>query len=253
MIMDLYPDDPEEIRKMTIEQWMRPVEFRRSIEAMYKAGARIFLEVGPKGILTSFADDILRGKDYISIPANLQRRSGITQFNYMIGLLAANGVSMNLTSLYERRAPTLLSLEADKDKRFLNEESEGEITLSLGVPILNIDKYIKEKAQSTTRYKVQPKVSKREENEKTDREEMATHPNVAGSEKQFGEIHSKNDITLYKKSDEAVNPSYQADESSSIMSEYLQTMEKFLSDQEEVMKAFIIDDEKSDVVDDSDL
>jgi acyl transferase domain-containing protein len=68
---------------------MRRVEFRKTVEAMYAAGARIFVEVGPGGILTAFVDDILRGRQYLAVASNVLRRSGITQLNHMVGMLAA--------------------------------------------------------------------------------------------------------------------------------------------------------------------
>ena len=40
-------------------QWARPVEFRKTVEKMHDDGVRFFLEIGPRGNLTSFVSDIL--------------------------------------------------------------------------------------------------------------------------------------------------------------------------------------------------
>lgn len=104
-----HQDDPEEIRRLAVEQWCRPVRFHETINAMYADGVRIFVEVGPRGNLTSFVDDILQNRRYIAVPSNVSQRSGITQINYMIGLLAAHGVRMRLDYLYTHRAPERLS------------------------------------------------------------------------------------------------------------------------------------------------
>lgn len=54
--------DPEAIRENLGGHLLSTVEFVREIESMYEAGARIFLEVGPRTILTSLTQDILKQK-----------------------------------------------------------------------------------------------------------------------------------------------------------------------------------------------
>ena len=39
-----YPDDAHEVRRLAVAQWMRPVRFRETIEAMYEVGARVFVD-----------------------------------------------------------------------------------------------------------------------------------------------------------------------------------------------------------------
>ena len=98
-----YPSRPEDIRSLMLEQWVRPVEFRQTIETLYAEGARLFVEVGPRGNLSTFAEDILRGRLFAAVPANIQRRSGIDQLNHLVGRLAAHGVRMDPTFLHDRR------------------------------------------------------------------------------------------------------------------------------------------------------
>ncbi len=100
-----YSEDPGEIRELTSIGWARTVRFRETVEAMYRDGIRIFVEAGPRGNLTGFIDDTLRGKSYIAIPANVQHRSGILQLHHLIAQLVAHGVPVRLDHLYERRAP----------------------------------------------------------------------------------------------------------------------------------------------------
>ena len=40
------PSDPAEVRRLGAAQWTRPVRFRETIEAMYDAGIRLFVELG---------------------------------------------------------------------------------------------------------------------------------------------------------------------------------------------------------------
>src|SRR5262249_4966971 len=105
-----YPSDLAGTRTLAHEHWVRPVEFRRTIETMYGDGIRLFVEVGPRGNLTAFIDDILRGQPYLAVPADVARRSGITQLNHLVGLLAAHAVPMRLEPLYDRRAPRRLDM-----------------------------------------------------------------------------------------------------------------------------------------------
>ena len=134
-----YPREPEGIRQLSVEHWMRRVEFRKTIEAMYEAGARIFVEVGPGGILTAFVDDILRGRPYLAVAANVPRRSGITQLNHLVGMLASQRIPISLEYLYERRAPRRLSLDAALDSPTNGHNAPGMVDLALlGTPSLKL-------------------------------------------------------------------------------------------------------------------
>ncbi len=101
----------EVIRKVAGEQWSLPVRFRETIERMHRDGVRIFVEVGPRGNLTSFVDDILKGSDYAAVASNMANRSATTQINHMVGLLAAHGVHMKLDHLYVNRSPRRVDLD----------------------------------------------------------------------------------------------------------------------------------------------
>jgi acyl transferase domain-containing protein/phosphopantetheinyl transferase len=134
-----YPRDPAGIRQLSVEHWMRRVEFRQTVEAMYEAGARIFVEVGPGGILTAFVDDILRGRPYLAVAANVPRRSGITQLNHLVGMLASQRIPMRLEYLYKRRAPRRLALDTVVDSGSNGHHTPGMVDLALlGTPSLKL-------------------------------------------------------------------------------------------------------------------
>ncbi len=98
-----FPTNPDDIRDLALRHWASQVRFTDMIRQMYADGVRIFVEAGPRGNLSSFAADILRGEEYLAVAANVQRRSGITQLNHMVAQLAAHHVPMRLDHLYERR------------------------------------------------------------------------------------------------------------------------------------------------------
>jgi acyl transferase domain-containing protein/phosphopantetheinyl transferase (holo-ACP synthase) len=99
-----YPDDPERIRELMVEHWTSPVLFRETIEALHDDGARVFLESGPRGNMTTFVQDILRGRDFCAVAADNRRRSGVTQLNHVAGMLAAHDVELDVGYLFEHRA-----------------------------------------------------------------------------------------------------------------------------------------------------
>jgi len=113
-----YPHDPEEIRTLAAVQWSSTVRFRETIEDMHRDGVRLFLEIGPRGNLTGFTDDVLRSKPHAAIPSNVQHRSGIVQLHHMLGQLVAHGLNPKLEHLYARRAPRPIT-EKIKPKRML--------------------------------------------------------------------------------------------------------------------------------------
>lgn len=109
--VELFPDDADEIRKIAASGWSQTVRFREVIEKMYQDGARMFLEVGPRGNLKSFIDDILRGKPYLAAASNVQHRSGILQLHHMLAMLFAQGVPLRLEHLYKRRDPRPIEIK----------------------------------------------------------------------------------------------------------------------------------------------
>ncbi len=58
-----YPNEPEAIRQILAEQLLQPVRFKDEIEAMYAAGARVFVEFGSKSVLTNLVKNILEEHD----------------------------------------------------------------------------------------------------------------------------------------------------------------------------------------------
>jgi malonyl CoA-acyl carrier protein transacylase/phosphopantetheinyl transferase (holo-ACP synthase) len=105
-----FPDDPEEIRQLMAEQWVKPVRFRETIESMHADGVRIFLEVGPRGTLSSFVDDTLGDREHLAVPLNAHTGSGIRQLHLALAQCAAHGVAMDLGALYAHRSPAAPAL-----------------------------------------------------------------------------------------------------------------------------------------------
>jgi len=99
-----YPDEPQEIAALLESHLVQPVKFVDQIRAMYDRGARVFVEVGPKGVLTGLARQILDGKDvrFIAIDSD---RNALVQFLLALAQLAAEGVPVDAAQLLRGRAP----------------------------------------------------------------------------------------------------------------------------------------------------
>ncbi len=98
-----YPTEPASIRELLVEHWTSPVRFRETIQALYADGARVFLESGPRGNMTSFIEDILRGQPVCAVAADVRRRSGVSQLNHLAAMLAAQHVAIDAGYLFESR------------------------------------------------------------------------------------------------------------------------------------------------------
>jgi len=132
----LYPADALEFREQAVAQWTRPVRFRETIEAMYEAGARVFVEVGPRGNLTGFVENTLRGRPAVAVATNTLQRTGLAQLNHAVGLLAAQGLPTRTEYLYSNRAPRRLSLQRLSAREA--SASAGSVKLSLRLPRLRL-------------------------------------------------------------------------------------------------------------------
>jgi acyl transferase domain-containing protein/NAD(P)-dependent dehydrogenase (short-subunit alcohol dehydrogenase family)/acyl carrier protein len=98
-----YPRDSKEIAALLESHMVRPVKFVDEVRAMYEAGARVFVEVGPKGVLTGLARQILEGKDvrFIQIDSD---RNALQQMLNGLAQLAAEGVPVDAAQLMRGRS-----------------------------------------------------------------------------------------------------------------------------------------------------
>lgn len=106
-----YPEEPEKIRKLLSDHLVKPVRFSKEIEVMHEAGARIFVEVGPRTVLTGLVGQILDGKTHIALSLDRPDRHGLTQLQHLLGALAAHDVAVDLDFLFSGRDARSLDLD----------------------------------------------------------------------------------------------------------------------------------------------
>lgn len=208
------PADPASIRALSVEQWAQPVRFQETIEEMYQAGVRIFVEVGPKANLTAFIGDILKKKPHLAVAANVHHRPGITQLHHALGLLAAHGVTMRLEHLYKRRQPQDLSAELYSDGALLRPQEKPAPILPMALPILSPE------GLSEFQTKLPATLG-------NDGDQLETGRNV--TENAVRPAVGPEPVPLAT-SGGSLPPS---------MQEYFLTMERFLETQQEIMGAFL--------------
>ncbi|MFI9639307.1 beta-ketoacyl synthase N-terminal-like domain-containing protein [Micromonospora sp. NPDC051925] len=93
-----FPADEEEVNRIFVRHMMEPVWFRQTVEAMYDAGFRVFLQVGA-GQLASLIGDNLRGRDHLAMPVNTAHRSGLNQLRRVATALWVEGATPDLRAL----------------------------------------------------------------------------------------------------------------------------------------------------------
>src|SRR4030095_15588658 len=72
-----------------------PVQFVKGLETLYAAGARVFVEVGPKRALQGFADDVLGGRpDVVSLYTNHPKVPDLVAVNQALCGLYAAGLGL---------------------------------------------------------------------------------------------------------------------------------------------------------------
>jgi acyl transferase domain-containing protein/NADP-dependent 3-hydroxy acid dehydrogenase YdfG/uncharacterized ubiquitin-like protein YukD len=89
-----YPADREKILDILAAQVASPVQMVKSMQRLYNMGVRVYVEIGPKRVLSAIATDNLKGKTDVSIlGTNHPRKGGKVSFKEaMCGLFAA-GIS----------------------------------------------------------------------------------------------------------------------------------------------------------------
>jgi acyl transferase domain-containing protein/NAD(P)H-dependent flavin oxidoreductase YrpB (nitropropane dioxygenase family)/NAD(P)-dependent dehydrogenase (short-subunit alcohol dehydrogenase family) len=105
-----YPADPEAVRKMLADHVALPVRFADEIEAMYDAGARIFVEAGPGRVLSGLVARILKGRPHVVVSCE-ESGEGLAHFLGALAKLAVHGVAVDAGPLFAERDARVLDLE----------------------------------------------------------------------------------------------------------------------------------------------
>ncbi|WP_329521037.1 polyketide synthase [Spirillospora sp. NBC_01491] len=99
-----YPGSPDLVRELLARQVAEPVRFVEQIEAMYAAGARVFVEAGPGRVLTGLVRKILGDRPHTVVACDVSGENGVVRLLHALAELAVAGVPVDLGPLYAGRA-----------------------------------------------------------------------------------------------------------------------------------------------------
>ena len=96
--------DAQQVRDTLAAQISHPVRFVEMIENMSKEGIHTFVEVGPGSVLTGLVGRILEERPHAAIAMDRKGRAGILSLWNALGRLAALGIEMDLSALWDEYA-----------------------------------------------------------------------------------------------------------------------------------------------------
>lgn len=129
------PPKTRKARDEAADQWVKPVLFAETIKRMHSDGFRVFLEVGPRGVMTGVIGDVLKGEEHMALAADSIHRAGLLQLQHTLAALAAMGTPLNAMPLFAQRRVRVLDFDAPLT---LEIRSERELTLSREFPRLTL-------------------------------------------------------------------------------------------------------------------
>ncbi len=94
--------DADQIKQLMTDHLVKPVEFVAEIEAMYRDGARIFLEIGPKSVLSGLTARILEGRPHKALAVE-GHGPGISGLLHTLAQLLCAGVKLDIQKIFAGR------------------------------------------------------------------------------------------------------------------------------------------------------
>ena len=95
---EFYPSDPEKIKDLMVTQISHSVEWIKQLKTTYDSGVRLFVECGPKRVLSALATNTLADKKDIKVLAsNHPKKGGIVEFNDMFANMISSGIHIDWT------------------------------------------------------------------------------------------------------------------------------------------------------------
>lgn len=96
-----HADDVATVKRQMADHLVQSVEFVAEIEAMYAAGARTFIEIGPKAVLSKLTGKILAGQPHKAIA--IDDGSGLPGLLNGLAQMLCAGVDLDISPLFEKR------------------------------------------------------------------------------------------------------------------------------------------------------
>jgi len=101
----VYGADAGAVRAGLAAQIAAPVRFAQQVEALYAAGVRTFVEVGPGAVLTGLVGECLHGREHLAVAFDRRGQHGVTAAWSALGRLIVAGVAVDLGPLWKPYLP----------------------------------------------------------------------------------------------------------------------------------------------------
>src|SRR6185295_17879802 len=98
-----YEADAGHVRAELAAQIGAPVRFADEVEAMYAAGARVFVEVGPGEVLSRLVRTVLADRPHLAVACDGRPGQGLRGFLTALAQLACAGVPVRTGWLFHGR------------------------------------------------------------------------------------------------------------------------------------------------------
>lgn len=98
-----YPAGADAVCQLLARHIAEPVRFVEQVEAMYQAGARVFIECGPGLVLGGLVDTILAQRPHHTLALDAPGRPGWLQFGQLLAQAASLGLPVNLDAWFAQR------------------------------------------------------------------------------------------------------------------------------------------------------
>ena len=92
--------DRNSIAVNSTEVCCKTVDFPQSVEDVYQAGARIFIELGANATSTNWIKDILKDKEHLALSVDVKGKSASSSIASSLAMLVAHQVEVDLAPLY---------------------------------------------------------------------------------------------------------------------------------------------------------
>ena len=227
-----YPDEPEQIKEILSTHITTPVRFMQDIESMYNAGARWFVEVGPKSVLSSLAASILKPHDTTVLCLDDASKDTLSHFQNVLGQLWSEGIDLNIDRLYRGRKDSLGDAAYSENKASTNSVN------------FKVDGGRAWKADQTPPVKkpvslfaaAQPQPHAQQHNGGL----MNDSNGSAGSNpRQTPDTDSETDYVRKNEDGHSAMPMTQKEGIDSVMSDYQRLMHRFLETQQDIMMRYL--------------
>ena len=103
-----YPYHLNDLKSILKNQILNPVLFKNQVENIYNDGGRIFIEFGPKGVLTNLVKNILEGKEHTAIAVNASaKKDSDLQFRQAVVQMQVVGIPFSNVDPYKKQLTPL--------------------------------------------------------------------------------------------------------------------------------------------------